>query len=65
MILSFAGLDNPPVADRKRDIKRNGFRGDAEISPITKEYLKWLYQPFNDLLPTMIGDEWRGVWDEW
>eukprot|EP00579_Thalassiosira_antarctica_P005528 CAMPEP_0201892224 /NCGR_PEP_ID=MMETSP0902-20130614/36025_1 /ASSEMBLY_ACC=CAM_ASM_000551 /TAXON_ID=420261 /ORGANISM="Thalassiosira antarctica, Strain CCMP982" /LENGTH=400 /DNA_ID=CAMNT_0048423631 /DNA_START=148 /DNA_END=1350 /DNA_ORIENTATION=- len=64
-ILSFAGLDNPPIADRKRDIKRNGFRGDAEISPITKEYLKWLYQPFNDLLPTLIGDEWRGVWDEW
>jgi len=62
-ILLFAGLTNPVLKERKRQVKANGFT-KSEMNPITKEYLTWLYQPFNDLLPTLLGEEWRGVWDE-
>jgi len=61
-ILLFAGLTNPVLKERKRQVKANGFT-KSEMNPITKEYLTWLYQPFNDLLPTLLGEEWRGVWD--
>lgn len=28
-----------------------------------KKYLEHLYQPFNDRLAGLLGEEWRGVWD--
>ena len=38
--------------------KQNGFRKGDEIGNVTKAYiyLKWLYQPVNDLLPTADVD---------
>mmetsp|Transcript_29 Transcript_29/g.65 ORF Transcript_29/g.65 Transcript_29/m.65 type:complete len:248 (+) Transcript_29:1-744(+) len=27
-----------------------------------REYLSYLYRPFNDLLPELLGEEWRDVW---
>ena len=62
-ILLFAGISNPVVKDRENQVKANGFT-KSKMNTVTKEYLTWLYQPFNDLLPTLLGEEWRGVWDE-
>ena len=62
-ILSFAGISNPILKDQKRQVKRNSFKKTAEMDSVTEEYLKWLYQPFNDLLPAVLGDEWLGAWD--
>lgn len=62
-ILLFAGLTSPVLKERERQVKANGFT-KSKMNPMTKEYLNWLYQPFNDLLPTLLGEEWRGVWDE-
>ena len=62
-ILLFAGISKPVLKERDRQVKANGFT-KSKMNTVTKEYLTWLYQPFNDLLPTLLGEEWRGVWDE-
>ena len=33
------------------------------MSEEIKTYLKHIYQPFNDKLADLLGENWRGVWD--
>ena len=33
------------------------------MSGTTREYLKQFYQPYNEKLVELLGEEWRGVWD--
>jgi Sulfotransferase domain len=33
------------------------------MSNITRDYLQRLFQPFNDQLADILGEEWRGIWD--
>lgn len=33
------------------------------MSESTREYLKLFFQPYNDRLEDLLGEEWRGVWD--
>ena len=38
------------------------YRGD-QMLPETRQYLKALFRPYNELLADTLGEEWRGVWD--
>jgi len=35
-----------------------------QMLPETRRYLSKIFRPYNELLVNMLGDEWKGVWDE-
>jgi len=54
------------------DLDRDVLSGDysptkssfnTALSNTTTAYLKKFYQPYNDRLADLLGEEWRGVWD--
>ena len=56
---------NPIVSPRQQQttLQRPQIRVDRP-SPATEEYMKQFYRPYNDDLANLLGEEWRGVWDD-
>ncbi|KAL7465042.1 hypothetical protein ACHAXS_005364 [Conticribra weissflogii] len=51
--------------NRKRSRRRLVWKLKRVYDPMPakiREYLTMLFQPFNDFLPELLGEEWRNVW---
>ena len=47
---------------RRRLVWKNS-RSYTPMPPRIKQYLAYFYQPFNEQLADLLGEEWRGIWD--
>lgn len=65
-IMQFSGLTDTHIAHSMashgpRQYVKRCLTCESAPSAI-REYLSYLYRPFNDLLPELLGEEWRDVW---
>jgi hypothetical protein len=71
-ILEFIGYDGAPSfrlpsKDLEEDYSPFGTSRNIHPPPFTdatRSYLKAFYRPYNDALADLLGEEWRGVWDD-
>ncbi|KAL7546693.1 hypothetical protein ACHAWF_010019 [Thalassiosira exigua] len=70
-VLRFAGLAPTHVngnESRRKDYANNTvWQNERLYKPMparVRQYLTMFYQPFNDFLADLLGDEWNGVWTE-
>ena len=47
---------------RRKLVRTNAGKGKKTMPPRMRQYLQMFYQPFNDLLADLLGEEWRDVW---
>mmetsp|Transcript_12429 Transcript_12429/g.27024 ORF Transcript_12429/g.27024 Transcript_12429/m.27024 type:complete len:414 (-) Transcript_12429:63-1304(-) len=72
-LLGFAGLENNSTGSHNVRQRRNGSfqrklvwtneRKYNSMPPRVRQYLTLFYQPFNDHLADLLGEDWRDVWD--
>ena len=48
---------------RRKLVRANTGHYGRPMPPRMRQYLTFLYQPFNELLADLLGEDWRHVWD--
>ena len=66
-ILDFLGA--PPYSNFSSDLLEESYSPNFSNANLllkneTRTYLQQFYEPYNDELADLLGEEWRGVWNE-
>lgn len=65
-ILDFVGIPPPEIMPKNMNHRRSsGYTGKApKMSNTTRAFLDKFYQPWNAQLEGILGEEWKGVWQQ-
>jgi len=48
---------------RRKLVRANTGHYGRPMPPRMRQYLTFLYEPFNELLADLLGEDWRHVWN--
>jgi hypothetical protein len=66
-ILDWLGVPPHPWTDQDLQEDHGPVRFSVPVPAMSdgiRNYLRHIYKPFNDELADLLGENWRGVWDD-